>query len=70
MKFGYFVGCETVESENALLFSFSIRSSKFESNGTFDMPQLVTLVVTVVLIRLKRSFWFHLNTDRMQCVSS
>jgi len=70
MKFGYFVGCETVESENALLFSFSIRSSKFGSNGTFDMPQLVTLVVTVVLIRLKRSFWFHLNTDRMQCVSS
>jgi len=30
------------------------------------MPQVVTLAVTVVLIGLKRSFWFHLNTDRMQ----
>jgi len=59
-----------IESENALLFSFSIRSSRLECNGTFDMPQLVTLAVTVVLIGLERSFWFHLNTDRMQGLSS
>ena len=43
--------------------------SKFESNGTFDVTHLITLAVTMVLIGLKRSVWFHLKTDQMQCLS-